>query len=109
MSDAHLRSVVAADLDMSAVVDLYTSVGWTAYTNRPDLLEVALAGSSHIVVADLDATLVGLARVVSDQRASPTSRTCSSIRSISDTASVPSWCDPCFDPMTTWPEGAAHR
>ena len=66
MSDAHLHSVLAADLDMSAVVDLYTSVGWTAYTNRPDLLEVALAGSSHIVVADLDATLVGLARVISD-------------------------------------------
>ena len=66
MVDARLRSVVAADLDMSKVVDLYTSVGWTAYTNRPELLPVALAGSSHIVVAQLDAALVGLARVISD-------------------------------------------
>ena len=32
MSEANLRSVVAADMDMSAVVDLYISVGWTAYT-----------------------------------------------------------------------------
>ena len=66
MSGANLRSVVAADMDMSAVVDLAVSVGWTAYTNRPDQLRAALAGSSHIVVANLDAALVGLARVISD-------------------------------------------
>ena len=51
---------------MSEVVDLYTSVGWTAYTDQPELLPAALAGSSHIVVAHLDAALVGLARVISD-------------------------------------------
>jgi GNAT superfamily N-acetyltransferase len=51
---------------MSEVVDLYTSVGWTAYTNQPELLTAALTGSSHIVVAHLDAALVGLARVISD-------------------------------------------
>ena len=66
MPDARLSSVAAADLDRSAVGDLYTSVGWTAYTNQPDLLPAAMAGSTHIVVAHLEAALVGLARVISD-------------------------------------------
>ena len=66
MSDACLSSVVAADLDMSGVVDLYASVGWTAYTKRPDLLATALAGSTHIVVAHREGRLIGLARVISD-------------------------------------------
>lgn len=66
MLDIGLSTVTAADLDMSAVVDLYTSVDWTAYTKEPNLLPTALAGSAHIVVAHLDAALVGLARVISD-------------------------------------------
>jgi GNAT superfamily N-acetyltransferase len=66
MADARIRSVVAADLDMSEVIDLYRSVGWTAYLSEPELLPAAMAGSSHIVVARVDAGLVGLARVISD-------------------------------------------
>jgi GNAT superfamily N-acetyltransferase len=48
------------------LTDLYRSVGWTAYTAAPDLLERAIAGSSFVVVARRGGRLVGLARAVSD-------------------------------------------
>ncbi|WP_380169329.1 GNAT family N-acetyltransferase [Jannaschia sp. R86511] len=52
--------------DVDEVVTLYASVGWTAYTDHPDTLAVAVAGSTHVVTARSDGRLVGLARVVSD-------------------------------------------
>ena len=58
--------VDGGSLDLTQVVDLFDSVGWTAYTRDPEKLARALAGSSTVVVAwDVD-ELVGLARVISD-------------------------------------------
>lgn len=46
---------------------LYASVGWTAYTDNPDLLQQAIKGSSFVVAArNRDGKLVGLARAISD-------------------------------------------
>lgn len=56
----------ADDLTAEEVLDLYGSVGWSAYTDAPDALMGALAGSASIAVARERGTLVGLARVISD-------------------------------------------
>jgi len=48
-------------------LDLYASVGWVAYTQDPDLLMEALERSTYVLTArNDDGTLVGLARVISD-------------------------------------------
>jgi GNAT superfamily N-acetyltransferase len=65
---APLAEVVLAE-DRPAreeLLSLYGSVGWTAYTSDPDLLEAAVAGSSYVVTARAGGELVGLARAVSD-------------------------------------------
>ena len=60
-------SVLAVvDFDLDEVLELYRAVQWTTYTNNPQVLQAALAGSSRIVVARVDGHLVGLARVISD-------------------------------------------
>jgi GNAT superfamily N-acetyltransferase len=49
------------------VLSLYESVGWTAYTNGPDLLYRAIRNSSFVAVARTQhGRLIGLARTVSD-------------------------------------------
>lgn len=48
------------------LVRLYDSVGWSAYTADPDLLEAAMAASLQVVTARVEGRLVGLARVVGD-------------------------------------------
>ncbi|MGQ7355874.1 GNAT family N-acetyltransferase [Streptococcus suis] len=53
-------------LDFPAVLDLYTSVGWTSYTNRPDMLQKALERSLLILAAFDGDRLVGLLRAVGD-------------------------------------------
>lgn len=58
--------LAAVDIDLAEVLDLYRAVGWTAYTDNPQVLHAALAGSSRVVVARIDGRLVGLARVISD-------------------------------------------
>ncbi|MET4061002.1 GNAT superfamily N-acetyltransferase [Arthrobacter sp. UYP6] len=55
-----------SDLPLDAVVRLYDSVGWSAYTEDPGNLAAALAGSTLLAVARDGADLVGLARVISD-------------------------------------------
>lgn len=47
-------------------LDLYDAVGWSAYTDAPETLERALAGSTRVVTARRDGMLLGLARVISD-------------------------------------------
>lgn len=48
-------------------LELYGSVGWTAYTDDPDRLQAALHGSSLLLTArDDTGLLLGLARTVSD-------------------------------------------
>lgn len=50
----------------SELLDLYDSVGWSAYTRDPESLTAAIQGSSYVVTARQDGVLLGLARVVSD-------------------------------------------
>ncbi|WAB83493.1 GNAT family N-acetyltransferase [Microcella daejeonensis] len=49
------------------VLALYTAVGWSAYTEKPDSLRHALQNSAYVVVArGEDGALIGLARAISD-------------------------------------------
>ena len=48
------------------VLHLYQAVGWTNYTNQPQMLEQALSHSLAIYVALDDDTVVGLIRLVGD-------------------------------------------
>ena len=41
--------VTADDLDLDEVLDLYASVGWSAYTREPARLRAALAGAHRVV------------------------------------------------------------
>lgn len=55
------RAPETADL-----MELYSSVGWSSYTDSPETLAAAMAGSAKVVSAWSEAQLVGLARVISD-------------------------------------------
>ncbi len=61
-----LEYAAGPDLPLAAVVRLYDSVGWSAYTKDPETLAAALAGSALLAVARDGGDLVGLARVISD-------------------------------------------
>jgi GNAT superfamily N-acetyltransferase len=52
--------------DLEELVELYTAVGWSTYTEDPERLVAAVRGSSHVVTARYGDDLLGLARVVSD-------------------------------------------
>ncbi|MFC0673705.1 GNAT family N-acetyltransferase [Brachybacterium hainanense] len=49
------------------VLALYDAVGWSSYTQEPQTLDAALAGSTRVVTARRDGQLIGLARVLSDR------------------------------------------
>lgn len=53
-------------LDVEAVIALYDSVGWGAYTCRPEIFPRMLAAASHVMAAHDGETLVGLLRAVGD-------------------------------------------
>ncbi|HFI0500719.1 TPA: GNAT family N-acetyltransferase [Streptococcus suis] len=53
-------------LDFQAVRDLYASVGWTNYTDRPTMLQKALEHSLFVLAAYDGDRLVGLLRAVGD-------------------------------------------
>ncbi|RSJ31648.1 GNAT family N-acetyltransferase [Streptococcus gordonii] len=53
-------------LDFAAVLDLYASVGWSNYTNRPQQLEQAFHQSLFVMAAYDEDKLVGLIRAVGD-------------------------------------------
>ncbi|MGO4957272.1 GNAT family N-acetyltransferase [Luteococcus sp. Sow4_B9] len=55
-----------SELDVQAIIDLYGSVGWTAYTDHPEDLLNGIRGSLHVVLAHDAGHLVGLARVIGD-------------------------------------------
>ena len=61
-----IRYVCNPQLDFAAVLDLYASVGWSNYTNRPRRLEQAYHQSLLVIVAYDDEELVGLIRAVGD-------------------------------------------
>lgn len=48
------------------ILDLYASVGWTAYTDDPAVLRSGFANSLLTLAAYEDAALLGLVRVVGD-------------------------------------------
>lgn len=48
------------------LLELYSSVGWTAYTGQPQILVRAIHGSLRVVTARSRGKLVGLARIVGD-------------------------------------------
>jgi len=54
------------DLDVAAMVSLYDSVGWCAYTCQPEIFPRMLAAASHVIAAHDDEDLVGIVRVVGD-------------------------------------------
>ena len=66
MTDYAYSYAAAGQLPPAEVLDLYDSVGWSAYTANPGTLLQALAGSATVAVAHSDGKLVGLARVISD-------------------------------------------
>lgn len=47
-------------------LELYSAVGWSAYTEDPATLERSLLGSARVVTARRDGALLGMARVVGD-------------------------------------------
>jgi hypothetical protein len=53
-------------IELTEALTLYGSVGWSAYTDHPDVLAAALSGSDLVVTARVGQSLVGLARTVSD-------------------------------------------
>lgn len=53
-------------LDFQAVLDLYASVGWTNYTDRPTMLQKAFEHSLLVLAAVDGDRLVGLLRAVGD-------------------------------------------
>ena len=59
---------IAADVpDPAELVELYRSVGWTAYTEDPGKLVDAVNGSHTVLAARAESgELIGLARTISD-------------------------------------------
>jgi GNAT superfamily N-acetyltransferase len=55
-----------AALTAGQLVRLYDSVGWSAYTDAPDVLQRAVNASLRVVTAWYDDELIGLARIVGD-------------------------------------------
>jgi len=48
------------------ILPLYEAVGWTNYTQRPDMLRDAFAGSRDVLAAYDGTQLVGILRAVGD-------------------------------------------
>ena len=59
-----VRELTAIDLDV--LLDLYNSVGWTNYTEKPEMLKKAYENSLLILGAYENDKLVGVIRVVGD-------------------------------------------
>ena len=55
-----------ASVSIDEVLHLYQAVGWTNYTNQPQMLEQSLAHSLAIYVARDGEEIVGLVRLVGD-------------------------------------------
>ena len=53
-------------IPLEHLLELYASVGWTAYTREPERLERAFDGSTYVVGAWEADELIGVCRVLSD-------------------------------------------
>ena len=54
------------EFDLRGILPLYAAVGWTNYTDRPEMLEKALEHSLLVLGAYEEDKLVGLLRAVGD-------------------------------------------
>lgn len=61
-----MEYVSKKNIDLTQLVKLYDSVGWSAYTKNPEDLETAIHNSLQVVVAVKKDEIVGLIRVVGD-------------------------------------------
>lgn len=64
--DADMEIRAYTEYNEAEILDLYASVGWTAYTDDPAALRNGFANSLLTLAAYEEATLAGLARVVGD-------------------------------------------
>ena len=63
---ADIEVMAGGPVTRDELVELYDSVGWSAYTAKPDTLVRAVENSSLLVTARRDGRLLGLARAISD-------------------------------------------
>ena len=62
-----IRTVENPNVSLEEVLPLYEAVGWTNYTTKPEMLEVAYKNSLHIIGAfNDDEKLIGVLRGVGD-------------------------------------------
>ena len=62
-----IRYVENPNITLEEVLPLYEAVGWTNYTTKPEMLEVAFKNSLHIIGAfNDDEKLIGVLRGVGD-------------------------------------------
>lgn len=61
-----MRIDVLTKFDFDAILPLYAAVGWTNYTDRPEMLKNAFAGSLLVLGAYDGDKLVGILRAVGD-------------------------------------------
>ena len=54
------------NINLKQLINLYQSVGWTAYTEKPELLQQAVYNSLYVLGAFDHDQLIGLIRVVGD-------------------------------------------
>ena len=63
---AMIKITKETSVSLDDVLHLYQAVGWTNYTNQPQMLEQSLAHSLAIYVARDGEEIVGLVRLVGD-------------------------------------------
>ena len=63
---AMIKITKESSVSIDDVLHLYQAVGWTNYTNQPQMLEQSLAHSLAIYVARDGEKIVGLVRLVGD-------------------------------------------
>ena len=61
-----MRWETKKELEMGQVVNLYNSVGWSGYAEKPLPLLSGISNSSYVATCWDEEKLVGLARVISD-------------------------------------------
>ncbi|KJY60841.1 GNAT family N-acetyltransferase [Lactobacillus apis] len=54
------------NINLKQLINLYQSVGWTSYTEKPELLQQAVHNSLYVLGAFDQDRLIGLIRVVGD-------------------------------------------
>ena len=63
---AMIKITKESSVSINDVLHLYQAVGWTNYTNQPQMLEQALSHSLASYVARDDEKIVGLVRLIGD-------------------------------------------